>query len=122
MIPSTSKYLLLTGNIARTRVIGQIRLAGDLKVNFFLNKIGYTWNSEEQCSICNLHENEDLHHFLIRCPHYKALREHYLKKWTQLDRQCPTKIIVDNPTRSDINNIYFYVQAALKLRAFLRNE
>uniref|UniRef100_A0A8D8ZRE6 Reverse transcriptase zinc-binding domain-containing protein n=1 Tax=Cacopsylla melanoneura TaxID=428564 RepID=A0A8D8ZRE6_9HEMI len=121
MKSNTSSYILLAGPIDRTRVIAQIRLVGNTKVNFFLNKMGYNWNSDEECNICNLHENENLHHFLFKCPHFSSVRNCYLKKWLS-DSQCSVRNIVENPSRLDINNVYFYVQAALKIRAFLRNE
>ncbi|KAI5720558.1 hypothetical protein M8J77_008569 [Diaphorina citri] len=119
--PNSSSYLQIPGPIDRTRVIAQIRLSGGKKVNFFINRMGYCWNSDEQCSICNLQENEDLYHFMFKCPHYVLYRNHYLKNWLS-NGQGTLENIVESPSRSDINNIYFYVQAALKLRAFLRNE
>lgn len=121
MKPSISQYVSEQIPIDRTRVAAQIRLAGNLKVNFYLNKIGYTWNSDEQCTICNLRENEDMFHFLLKCPHYVSIRKHYLEKWLTGD-QISVNTMVESPSKSDLNNLYFYVKAALKLRAFLRNE
>ncbi|KAL1446640.1 hypothetical protein WDU94_005445 [Cyamophila willieti] len=63
--PSASDFLLKPGPIGRIRVLTQIRLCGNLKVNFYLNRIGYYWNCSEQCSIWNLNVNEDLYHFLF---------------------------------------------------------
>lgn len=116
MKPNATEFLLKPGPIDRTRIVTQIRLCSNQKVSFYVNRIGYSWNSDEQCSICNLNENEDLYHFLFKCPHYSSFRNHYFKNTLSI------KELVENPTRCDINNLYFYVLSALKLRSFLRNE
>lgn len=117
----TSSYVSIPGPICRTRVIAQIRLSGNSKVNFYINRISYCWNSEEECTLCNLQENENMYHFFFKCPHFECLRNQYLRKWLD-DGQLTVKSLVENPSRSDINNVFFFVQGALRLRAFLRNE
>lgn len=119
--PITSSYVSIPGIIARTRIIAQIRLSGNSKVNFYINRISYSWNSDEECTLCNLHETENLYHFFFKCPHFTCLRKQYLRKWLG-DDQLSIKRLVEDPSRSDINNVFFYVQGALRLRAFLRNE
>lgn len=121
MKPKTSSYFSLMGPIDRTRVVAQIRLVQNSKVNFYINRMAYNWSSEEQCSVCNLHENEDLYHFLFKCPHFSELRSTYLEKWLTEGR-CSVEDVVRNPSQMDINNLYFYILGALKIRAFLRNE
>ena len=47
-----------------------------------LNAVWSTWKSKTQrrqteCQLCNMKEKEDIHHVMLRCPHYRSLRNKY---------------------------------------------
>ncbi|KAL1446170.1 hypothetical protein WDU94_005489 [Cyamophila willieti] len=117
--PFTSNYLLELGPIDRVRITAQIRLSGSLHVKFYVNRTSFQWDANELCSICNLQEKEDLEHFLSRCPLYTAPRQKFISNLIQRSALID---LFKNPTKSEVNNVYFYVVSALKLRSFLRNE
>lgn len=77
------KLLYFNGNgIFRTKLsIDKIKLIIKARASFL--KLNYApWRNSNQkiCSVCNLRENEDIIHFLGKCPIYKHLRKHYFSE------------------------------------------
>ncbi|KAI5714528.1 hypothetical protein M8J77_001206 [Diaphorina citri] len=114
-----SRYLKEAAPIERSRVAAQLRLCGS-KLKFYVNRMSYSWDQEELCSICNLQQPEDIEHFLLVCPHYAALRKKYLQGLMETRTSVQELLVI--LSKPHLNNLYYYVQGALKLRAFLRNE
>ncbi|KAL1447096.1 hypothetical protein WDU94_003514 [Cyamophila willieti] len=116
---SSTQYLRHKGPIDRLRVLAQLRLTGS-KIRIYVNRILYEWDQFEICSICNIGEPENLEHFLMVCPHYQTMRTKFLGG--VLSTGGDLRTILNSDCRKSINNVYYYVTAALKLRSFLRNE
>ncbi|KAI5730439.1 hypothetical protein M8J76_013663 [Diaphorina citri] len=114
-----SPYLLEQAPIERSRVAAQLRLCGR-NVKIYINRMTYGWNQEEICTTCNQRKPEDIQHFLVDCPQYSSLRSRYLRDI--LDSSNSVKMVLDIKSKDHLNNLYYYVQGTLKLRAFLLNE
>ena len=57
-------------------------------------------NHERICTACNSGEVEDEEQFLLKCSHYKPLRQVLCSKLVKLNHQCLNlKIILDNHNR-----------------------
>lgn len=112
-----SPYLLKNLHIDGCRVIAQIRLCSDIEVRIFSKGIPYSWNSEEECPLCNLREKEDLNHFIFNCPHYNILR---LKLPSAENRSLVE--ILNKCELSELKSLYYFVIGSLRRRSFLLDE
>lgn len=117
---TTSLYLLWRTPIDRTRVAAQLRLCGTY-VKFYIGNIGYSWDGEELCSICNMQAKETLSHFLTECPQYSPIRAKFLGNILQQTGDA-TKNLLSMQSREAMNNVYYFVKSALKIRAFIVQE
>lgn len=115
-----SEYLLNNMAINKLRILAQIRLTGKI-VRIYLNGLKYDWDQTELCTICALNKPETLQHFIVECPVYKPLRDKFLQ---QLLEDCNHNIVtlLKLGQREIVNNIFYYVEGALKIRAFAQNE
>lgn len=114
-----SPYLQEPVPIERSRIASQLRMCGK-NIRLYVNRMSYVWDQEELCSICNQMRPESVQHFLLECPHYAILRRKYLQDFMEPGNSVQDILIIRS--KIHLNNLYYYVQGALKLRAFLRNE
>lgn len=112
----TSEYLAKKCPIPKQRVLAQLRLSGQVIVLLANNNF-----TEIDCDICNMRAPEDLNHFLFICPQYSALRSHWLQNLL-LKYNNSTNCLLNTSEKQEVAKIFYYVQGALKLRSFLRNE
>lgn len=115
-----SPYLLNNMPIIKLRTIAQLRLAGKV-VKIYLNGMMYEWDQNEMCTNCELGQLESLNHFFKQCSLYEQFREVYIRALLQAHNNEITSLL-NTENRSDISKIFGYVQAALRIRSFIRNE
>ncbi|KAI5730926.1 hypothetical protein M8J77_002217 [Diaphorina citri] len=85
--------------------------------------MAYNWSSKEQCSVCNLHENEDLYHFLFKCPHFSELRSTYLEKWLAEGKDCSMEQMTGiREQQEHLARLHFELGAQQELFAPLSDE
>ena len=107
----------------RMRVIRQLRTANVRVISIYVAGNSYKVDPGEQCTICNLRENESLYHILLGCPIYNPIRNEYLNKYIM------PAIVIDGGNFHEvllniiqINNIYHFICGAMRLRSFIMNE
>ncbi|KAI5724149.1 hypothetical protein M8J76_016081 [Diaphorina citri] len=116
----TSSYLLMRVPIDRIRTAAQLRLCGRY-VKFYIGNMSHTWDSEEVCSICNQQRKESIQHFLMECPQYCPIRKRFLDSILSRPGSSITNLL-EMKSKEDVNNIFFFVQSALKIRSFILRE
>lgn len=112
-----SPYLLKNLHIDGCRVIAQIRLSSDRAVRLFSKGNSYSWDTEQECTICNLKEKEDLNHFLFNCPHYNIIR---VKVRSAKNKNLVA--LLNECELSELNTLYYFVKEALRRRSFFLDE
>lgn len=117
-------YFKLNINFNKIKLISQIRVSGHLTVKLHANTCVYKWKQEDLCRICNFGTAETIMHFFLECPIYEPIRSHYLKKYfsTENNNEINYINLVSNLTIQKINEIFYYVTGALKIRSFALNE
>ncbi|KAI5751074.1 hypothetical protein M8J77_003920 [Diaphorina citri] len=116
----TSSYLLMRVPIDRIRIAAQLRLCGRY-VKFYIGNMSHTWDSEEVCSICNQQRKESVQHFLMECPQYCPIRKRFLDSILSRPGNSIANLL-EMKSKEDVNNIFFFVQSALKIRSFILRE
>lgn len=112
-----ASYLRERMPINQCRTVAQLRLSGStIKLN--IAQVWYSWDTEAACMVCDQNQKESLEHFLLRCPLYQSIRDQYLRDPGM--GNFPGLLIVKN--KKQIGNLFYYVQEALKTRAFALNE
>lgn len=114
-----SSYLLNNVTINKLRIVAQLRLAGKM-VKIYLNGITYEWDQADLCTNCDLNIPETLQHFIVDCPLYKPVRDRFLPELSGTSQNVVILLKLGN--RVKVNSIFYYVEAALKIRSFNRNE
>lgn len=116
---SPQPYLLYNVHIKYCRILAQLRLCYKKQLRIFHNGCLCLIDFAEVCSICNLNKNESLLHLFTECPHYKCVR-------TPAVLRCKTfediQTLLNNLSSSDFKDVFLFMDQALKLRAFFRNE
>ena len=111
-----SSYLTFNNiSISTARVIAQIRLSTKYVCKFLYKGFSYSFNSDELCSVCNMHVLETFYHIFFVCPLYSEVRPAYLS-----DVEFFRKLSSLNPALA--NEIRQVTLQIMRLRAFLRNE
>uniref|UniRef100_T1HZZ1 Reverse transcriptase zinc-binding domain-containing protein n=1 Tax=Rhodnius prolixus TaxID=13249 RepID=T1HZZ1_RHOPR len=109
----------------RLRVVSQLRLASDKSIRIWYSNGGYhAIDALSLCTLCNLNAHETLEHFLIHCPLYSPIRNHYLERYVTgsvNDGQGLVSLLTV-ASEKQLDHLYYYVTGALKLRAFVINE
>lgn len=118
------EYLKNRINFSKTRVFSQLRVAGTKYISIYHRSIGYKIKCDEICTICNMGVLENIHHFLLVCPLYNSLRQNYLREWlsTELSNQDRIVQILCSSDVKQMNNVFYYIMGALKIRSFCLNE
>ena len=116
-------YLTYQVNINKLRIFCQLRVMKDDFLRICFNGNSYCIDAENICSLCNLNEKESLFHFLVRCPIYNCIRAQFLPEIYSFTTNINFEqlLLVAN-TLIKVNNLYYYVLNALKLRSFIINE
>ncbi|CAG5075373.1 Protein of unknown function [Cotesia congregata] len=73
----TASYLI-NSSLYTARVIAQARLANNHYYRFSFKRMHFGLDPQLPCSICNLHEKENLAHIFLICPIYNPYRDHFL--------------------------------------------
>lgn len=114
--PTCEDYLLYTLPINYARNIAQCRLAGREQLIITHGQNLYTKLKEEElCLMCNSNKNESLKHLLIECPTYGQCNNSKIRA-----NNFPQ--ILNIPSLEQAKSFYYFIQSAMKLRAFCLNE
>lgn len=116
----TSTYLMYNVPIIKLRAMSQLRLAGKV-VKLYLNGMSYEWDQTDLCSHCQLEEPETLQHFFVDCPLYLPVRSKFISS-ILFKANGNIISVFKAEQRLIVSNVFYYLEAALKLRAFARNE
>lgn len=111
---------VLTLDLDMTRVLTQLRVAGE-RVVIYTRGIKYVISQSEICTICNMMEEENLHHVLLECPIYRPMREE-IKKVIDDNGNNELLRLLSPANKKEAKAIYDFVRAILKFRAFVLNE
>jgi hypothetical protein len=109
------KSQLPTGTIS---TFCQLRLLNKFNEKVFTNGVSHNFKNNQNCTICNLGENDTLIHLLTKCNITRNLRNEYLNSTT-------TDEIVDllrDETEESISRVVKFVRLALKERSFILAE
>jgi hypothetical protein len=101
------------------RNIAQVRIG----LGYFKSKSYYHQLSYEMCSFCNLEEEDTLSHFLLRCRIHSRPRNIYINNYihnTPFERKLYTLLNIFDKTQC--NNVYNFIQQAIKERIILNEE
>jgi hypothetical protein len=116
-------YLSFRVSLRKLRLVSQLRLSHKTEINIYHDGTRHRFSGDNICTLCNLYENENLQHFLLKCPIYRPLRNHYLRSYIESKRELDALesiLTVDNVEK--LNNLYYFADQALKLKAFIVNE
>jgi len=100
---------------SRNQITWIMKARGDL---LWLNGSRFNEARSRLCSLCNLNEEEDINHFLGRCPVLRELRCVCFEKATLEDNEIIS--VLDG--LKGWNNLALYVEKAINYRKFLVNE
>ena len=104
-IPS---YLIFNCSFALKRIFAQLRVASKYVCIFVYKGLTYRLDPNQICSICNMNEEETLVHFVMKCPIYNHLRNHYIVKYCDSDSKILNlKKIVQTNDMSCMKNVFF---------------
>ena len=119
-IPS---YLISNCSFALKRIFAQLRVASKFVCIFVYKGFTYRLDASQICSICNMNEEETLVHFIMKCPIYNHLRNHYIAKYCEFDSETlNSKRIVQTNDVNCMKNFFCYIANALLLQAFIMNK
>lgn len=113
-LPQRETYLDLKIPIDMTRVIAQLRLTGDERINIRTKNFSYKINATEICSLCNLNQHESLEHILSNCPVYEHIR-------LECDFQLNILETLNNLNKVKLYKIYNFVIKCLRHRSLCLN-
>uniref|UniRef100_A0A1Y1N802 Reverse transcriptase domain-containing protein n=1 Tax=Photinus pyralis TaxID=7054 RepID=A0A1Y1N802_PHOPY len=118
-----SAYLTFKVPIIKIRTVAQLRLAYKNGTRILIKNMLYKLDNINKCQVCNLNENENLIHFLFKCPIYQPIRVVYLKKYC-IDEDDESNIchLLQVKDAAQLNCVYNYILNALRIRSFCLNE
>lgn len=109
-------------NFKFLKFLAQLRLGSKFILKITIGCITYKINPPELCSLCSLHEQEDLYHVLISCPVYSSLRAVYLCSIINDIQYFEFPLILQSPSKRNVINLFNFFVEALKLRSFMLND
>lgn len=114
-------HLLFRMSIFKIRCITQLRLASRLGLYLCVRGSGVFISCNESCKICNLREDEDVIHILIKCPMYEEVRRRYISNYfTNIIRdQDKAMVLLSNFDQAKINNLYLFIHKILEIRQLI---
>jgi hypothetical protein len=75
-----SSYLILLENTKYRNILAKLRLSSQ-KLNIELGRHNNIHRNERKCTLCNLKDNEDEFHFVLKFPVCADLRRQYIPKY-----------------------------------------
>lgn len=118
---SHQPYLTLNAPFPMTKILAQIRLAGNYHIKLTFNNIYYYFKPKENCSLCNLNEFEDLFHIFVRCPIYAPFRHHFLPHSSNMTRSNFMQLFkIDNV--DSLKMLFYYTKQCCMVKSFIINE
>lgn len=87
--------------------------------NLGLNSVSYRTENQQKCSLCNL--NENVEHFIARCPILKEFRLKHFSKQT-LSHSELVSILSSQSETVSLNDLYEYLKEAFFYRKVLISE
>lgn len=107
--PGLAHYLMIKVPVKVTRVIAQLRMAGEDKPFFRIKDDCFFINSNELCTLCNLNHRETVEHLLVVCPVYEHIRigQNFFVSFPEL---------VWNINKKTMYKVYNYMLKCLRYR------
>ena len=111
-------YLRKPINDTHLRYITKFRLSAH---NLNTETAKYNKNTDnisiKKCKMCNLDDDEDEFHFILKCPKYADLRNLYVKKYFY-KKPSVFKLIqlLSSPNTKELRNLGKYIHFALQIR------
>lgn len=85
-----------------------------------LNDCPWKTGNERICSLCNMKEEEDITHFLGRCPILREMRVNYLARLTLSDQECIE--LLNKVDEKESTSLYSYLSKAWAYRSRIIEE
>jgi sorting nexin-29 len=104
-------------NISNT--LCQIRLLNIYNEKIYVQGNKYTFNNNQNCTICNFQEKDTLLHLLTKCNITQGLRKHYIKT---NDPKIEIFAMLKSQDKEDTYKIVSFVKHALRVRSFILQE
>ena len=84
-----------------------------------LNANRFQVNAPNECSLCNLNEQENIYHFIGHCPALKEIRLLYLHKCFLNEEEI---INILNGIETSFDSLAMYIKICIDYRKFLITE
>lgn len=118
--PETEAYLTFDLRMDQIRAVSHLRTASRKCIRIYVNRCSYIVNTEETCSICNLKQQEDLHHILLRCPMYAETRAGIMQYIDMQNPESSIKNLLTFDTADKVNKVFNFITIAMRIRSFIR--
>ncbi|CAG5100739.1 Protein of unknown function [Cotesia congregata] len=115
-----AKYVVVKTSLTVKRIFAQLRLANKLYCQLIINNQIIRFTPNTSCQLCNLHDLDNIEHFLLKCPLFSALRNYHLGCFLGTD--VPLSSLLNTTDIKTILAIVNFTEKSAQLRAWALNQ